>query len=334
MISRKHILIFILLSFLLVCIFCMYLRIGSSLSSWNDVYNAFFSSSNDSSLIIIKHFRLPRILMAFLAGASLSVAGMLMQNLFSNPLAGPYILGINSGASLFVAIAMLTGIPFFTIDLGIAFSGIFGALIFGGIILFFAFKVRSSVHLLLVGIMLGSLASALTSILESTTSADALKSFVFWNFGTLQNVTIENLSFIAIVVLLTVFLSLFLIKSMNALVLGESAAKALGINMLIFRNTAIILTAILSGTITAFAGPIAFVGLAIPNLSKMVFKTQNHTVLLFSNIVLGALFLSICDLLIVCLQNYISIPLNALTSFVGVPFVIWMILKNKNDSFQ
>lgn len=314
----------------LLVLFLFYLKLGAIQTSWSEVFNALLNPSEDSSTTLIWSFRLPRILMAILAGSALSIAGMFMQNLFNNTLAGPDILGITSGSSLLVALWMMTGITALGTSTDLIFLGIMGAMGMGIIMLFFALKLRSSVHLLLMGLMLASFINAIISMVQSASGAQEIASFMFWNFGSLQRVTLDQIPWIFMVLAFGFVLALFQIRGLNAMVLGEESAKSLGISTRTFRWLSILCAALLTGTITAFTGPIAFVGLAIPNLTKLVFKTQNHRTLLFANLLFGALFLGACDFLIVQLESVVAIPLNALTSLIGVPFVIWMILKNKH----
>lgn len=315
---------------LLLGLFVLYLKTGYYGTHWHQIYEALIHPSDEVSSTIIWSFRLPRILMAFLAGASLSMAGMLMQNLFNNVLAGPDILGITSGSSLLVALWMMTGFTVLGTATDLIFLGIVGALIMGVVMLLMAIKLRSAIHLLLMGLMLSSFISAIISIIQASTGSQDLQQFVFWNFGSLQRVHIEQIPWIAVVVLLAIILALFQLRAINAMVLGEENVRSLGISVLRYRAMSILIAGILTGTITAFAGPIAFVGLAIPNVTKLLFKTQNHRLLLFANLLLGALFLGLCDFFIVINESHFNIPLNALTSLLGVPFVSWMILKNRH----
>jgi iron complex transport system permease protein len=265
--------------------------------------------------------------MAILAGSSLAICGMLMQTLFNNPLAGPYVLGINSGASLIVALTLMTGVSFFSSDLGLISAGIMGSLIFGTIILFCSFAVRSHVSLLLIGLMISSFVGAIISVLESMSGAEELKQFTFWSMGSLQQVSFAQIPLIASLIIVSWISVLFAVKPLNALVLGQSSAKNIGVNIQQVRVFIIGITAILVGIITAFCGPIAFVGLAIPNLVRIIFKTQNHLVLYIGNLLIGGLFLLLCDCFIQLIEPWLLFPINAFTSILGAPFVVYMLLK-------
>jgi iron complex transport system permease protein len=296
--------------------------------NFSEILSAIYSyDSTNTDHIIFFEFRIPRMTMAILSGSALAVSGMLMQTLFNNPLAGPYVLGINSGASLVVALTLLTGIPFFTSDIGLISGALFGALLFGSIILFFSFYIRSHVSLLLIGLMISSFVGAIISTLESMSAAEQLKSYTFWSFGSLQQTSLNQLPLITIGCFVGFLGSFLLTKPLNAMLLGEKSAKSLGIEIRSFRIWVIGITAVLTGTITAFCGPIAFVGLAIPNLTRMLFQTQNHQYLLLGNLLIGGIFMLTCDAIIQFVEPYFVLPINAFTSLIGAPFVVYIVLK-------
>lgn len=326
--EKRHRILLIIALVLLPVLAYLHLTIGQIQLTSSDFYNAIFNyTDTETGQLLVREFRLPRLVMAIIAGSSLAIAGMLMQTLFNNPLAGPYVLGINSGASLAVALGTLSGISFFSSNIGLIGLALIGALVFGFIVLGFSLFVRNSLSLLLVGIMIGSFTSAITSLLQTISSADSLKVFTIWGMGSLQQVELSQLGIISLFFILGLFFSFFLIKPLNALVLGENASLLLGVPVKNLRVIIIVITALLAGLVTAFCGPIAFVGLAIPNLCKMLFKTQQHLVLLLGNILLGALFLISCDILVQGLEPFILVPINVITSIVGAPFVIFIILK-------
>ena len=278
---------------------------------------------------LLTEFRIPRIAMALVAGVSLSISGLLLQTLFNNPLAGPSILGLTSGAHLFVAITVL-GTGFLSgplLDAGITASAGLGALVFGLLILLVAGKVRSHVSLLLIGMMLGTFVSAVTEILLSRSDPNALKAFTMWSFGSLQNVAFDQLPVILVCTLLGCIAAFFIVKPLNALVLGERQAKVLGVNIRRTQWLILIIVSLLTGLVTAFCGPIAFVGLIVPNLVKIFYRTGNHQQLLVGSALAGAIFMLLCDLLIVLLEPVISLPVNSLTSVIGAPVVVMLLLK-------
>jgi iron complex transport system permease protein len=322
--------VFSLLSVLLLSSLLFHLSSGETSVGFMDFVHAVFSfDEQQTPQVLIRELRIPRLTMAVVAGSSLAVSGMMMQSLFQNPLAGPYVLGITSGSSLFVAVAMLLGLPTFLLDIGIIASAILGAALFSLFILFLSYRIRSQVSLLLAGLMLGSFTGALVGILQSLSQAEQLKQFVLWSMGSLQNTSFDQLFWILCFFVLGSLLSIMTIKPLNALVLGERSAHHLGIHLKQARILLISITAILTGITTAYCGPLAFVGLAVPNLTKMIFKTQNHRILLPGNILLGALFMVLADSLIQLLEPIILIPINALTSLVGAPFVMYIVLKKQ-----
>jgi len=294
----------------------------------SDYFNALFSYDiSDSYQIIAREIRIPRMIMSIIAGAGLSIAGLLMQTLFNNPLAGPYVLGINSGASLFVAFSIMTVIPFFTSALGITTNALISAFVFGMIILFFARFLRSQVSLLLVGLMLGSFTGALVSLTQTISASEELKVFTLWALGSLQKVEFSQLLPIFSVFIAGVFLVVFTSKSLNILVIGEDNARLLGVNIKRARLFIIIITALFTGLVTAFCGPIAFIGLAVPNLVRMIFKTQSHLTLMIASALTGAIFILLCDICIQLIEPHFMIPINVFTSIVGAPFVVFIILR-------
>lgn len=324
--SNKVLLLLVLISILLLA--AMGLRVGDIPTDFLDVYHAVFSYSEQNlSELIIREIRLPRITIAIIAGAALSIAGMLMQTLFQNPLAGPYVLGINSGSSLMVALGILSGVGFFNSELGLIGSALLGAFVFGLFVLFTASFIRSQIGLLLFGVMLGSFVGAIITILEASSQVDALKAFALWSMGSLNGVSVDQLPVISFVFVLGCLGTLLIVKPLNMLVLGEEECRLMGFNVKRLRLSIVFITALFTGLVTAFCGPIAFVGLAVPNLTRMLFKTQNHFLLLTANLLFGAFFVLSCDLLIQALSETILIPINALTSLVGAPFVIYILIR-------
>jgi len=326
--TKKHSVFIISLLLVLPIIAGLHLLVGQIDIDFADYWHSLFNFDGANSYdIIAREIRIPRMTMAILAGASLSIAGLLMQTLFNNPLAGPYVLGINSGASLFVAFSIMTGIPFFTSTLGITANALIGAFIFGLIILFFSRFLRAQISLLLVGLMLGSFTSALVSIAQTVSQADELKVYTLWALGSLQKVEFQHLLPILGVFMVGIVLTFFAAKSLNILVIGEENAKLLGVNIKRARLFIIALTAVFTGLITAFCGPIAFVGLAVPNLVRMILKTQSHVTLIVSSALVGAIFILLCDICIQLIEPHFLIPINIFTSLIGAPFVVFIILK-------
>ncbi len=275
--------ILLLVSIGIIILVILGLRIGDIPTGFSDIYNAVFNySENNLSELIIREIRLPRLCIAVISGAALSIAGMLMQTLFQNPLAGPYVLGINSGSSLTVALGLLSGVQFFNSELGLIGSALLGAFVFGLFILFTASFIRNQIGLLLFGVMLGSFVAAIITILEASSQAQSLKAFALWSMGSLNGVSIEQVPLISLVFILGCFGTLLIVKPLNVLVLGEDECRLMGYNLKSLRLAIVFITALFTGLITAFCGPIAFVGLAVPNLTRMLFKTQNHFLLLLA----------------------------------------------------
>lgn len=316
------------LSVALFVFFLFDLTLGSVDVSYSDIYNGIFNyNSKVSEELTVRIFRIPRVITALLAGMALSVSGLLMQTLFQNPLAGPYVLGINSGASLMVGLSTMTGFHFFSNDFGLVASALIGAFGAGLFILFCSIYVKNKISLLLVGIMFGSFAGALVNVIQSYSNPDDLKVFMLWSFGSLQNVQFEQLGFLSSTVIIGIVLTFFLVKPLNLLVLGDRNASFLGVSIKSTRFFIVLVTAILVGTVTAFCGPIAFVGLIVPNIIKLIYKTTNHLHLLIGTILMGGLMIVICDVLMQALQPIVHLPLNALTALMGAPVVVWIILK-------
>jgi iron complex transport system permease protein len=314
----------------LVVLTIVHLQEGEVSVTFSDAWNSLFSfDANNPFQIVFRELRLPRTSIALLAGAGLSIAGLLMQTFFNNPLAGPSILGISAGSSLFVALAIMTGFSLFSNTFGIITAAIFGALVYSLLLLVFSRFIRSNVSLLITGIMLGSFTNALIQVIESMSNVNALKAFTIWGFGSLQQVSFAQLPSILLCFLGALVLLLFLVKPLNAYVLGEDRAAQLGIPVARVKILVICCVAVFTGLITAYCGPIAFVGLAVPNIVKIRYKTSNHWYLISASVLFGALLLIICDLLILKLEAVIALPLNSITSLFGAPVVIWILLKNR-----
>ena len=306
----------------------IHLSTGEIYVSLNDFFSAIFEfKGNNSTNVLIREFKIPRILIAIVAGGGLALSGILMQTLFNNPLAGPYVLGINSGASLLVALSLMSGFSFFGSDIGIISAALIGAFLAGILMMAVAQRIRSQISLLLVGLMFGSFTSALVSILESLSGEGALKAYTLWTMGSLQQVEFDQLPLILFIFICGIFLSFILIKPLNMLVIGERSAGLLGLKISQVRFLIMGITALLAGLITAFCGPIAFVGLAVPNLTRILLRTQNHSYLILGNLLFGSIFLLLCDSFIQLLSKQIALPINAFTSIIGAPFVVFILMR-------
>lgn len=291
-------------------------------------------NTNQGISSIITHFRLPKALTACIAGAGLAVAGQLMQTLFANPLAGPYVLGISSGAGLGVALLLLGSsfLPAFlagSIWMQIA-AAIVGALVVMLLVLTVSTRTSDTVSLLLVGMMFGALAGAIINVLQSISNPESLKMYVVWSMGSIGAVTWDMLIILMPIVLVTLLLALLLSKQLNALLLGENYASGLGISMVWTRTWIILTTCILAASITAFTGPIAFIGMAVPHMARGIFKTSDHRIILPACILMGASLLMLCDCLTALPISEYLLPINAVSSLIGAPIILWVIIKNKH----
>lgn len=304
------------------------LTLGSISMSLTDVLDGLFSYDEQQlEHLTVRVFRFPRVVMGVLAGVGLSLSGLLMQTLFQNPLAGPYVLGINSGASLTVALATMSGFYIFNQAIGLIGVALIGALGAGLFVLFCSLYVRSKISLLLLGVMFGAFTGALVNVIQTYSSPEDLKKFTLWGFGSLQNVQTEQLIPISSAMLVGFILTLTLVKPLNLLTLGDQNASFLGVRIKGVRLLIVLITAVFTGTITAFCGPIAFIGLIVPNLTKMLLKTANHLYLVVGTSFLGAVMLLVCDVLMQLVQPHLILPLNALTALMGAPVVVWIIIK-------
>ncbi len=285
--------------------------------------------------LIILNSRLPQCITALLAGASLAISGLLLQTLFRNPLAGPSILGISDGANLGVAIVMLcSGGVIGGLKGGAYFSMIMaalaGSLAVLALIIYFSRQVKSNVMLLIIGIMIGYLASSLISILNYHAAADKVHQYVMWGMGDFTGVSVEKLPYFAIFTIIGLIYSLLLIKPLNALLLGEMYAANLGVKIKSARISILLCTGILTATITAFCGPVSFIGLAVPHVARMLLGTSNHKHLVPVTILSGACIAMLCNMLTVVPGSNSMLPLNAVTPMIGAPIIIYVIINRKN----
>ena len=296
--------------------------------------------AKESWQYIILQYRVPKAITAVLVGSGLSICGLLMQTLFRNPLAGPFVLGSSSGASLGVAILVL-GISIFSgsvagmafSNLGLALAASLGAFFVLGAVMIVAKKVKNTMSILIIGLMFGSFTAAIISVLAYFSSAENLQQYVFWTFGSLGNLGWDEILILSIIYILSISILLTIIKPLNSLLLGENYAVSLGVNLKKTRNITLLVTGLLTGVITAFSGPIAFIGLAVPHLTKLLIKTSNHRVLLPSVAVAGAIVMLISDTIAQLPNSEYSLPINAVTSLFGAPIVIWLLVRKRKISY-
>ena len=334
--NKKHKYLFIGLLLLLAICFLLNISLGSVNIPVEDIVNSFSGgqASKKSWEIILWNYRFPKAIVAILVGMGLSVSGLLMQTLFRNPLAGPDVLGLSSGASLGVAFVILGAgiVPSFLSEIFLSSYGMVLASCLGSSLVLLAVlsvsqRIRDTMAILIVGLMFGSFTNAIISVLTYFSSAEELQKFTFWSLGSLGNQSWTNILILIICCFIGLLLSAFCIKPLNALLLGEKYAKSLGINFKKTRLLIIIATSILAGSITAFAGPIAFIGLAVPHIAKMIFQTSSHSVLFWATLLLGAIILLLCDTVAQMPGSDFTLPINAITSIVGAPIVVWLLVR-------
>lgn len=322
--------------------FILNISLGSVSIPFSETLNSIFGgeTTNDSWGYIIWNYRIPKALTAILVGGGLALSGLLMQTLFRNPLAGPFVLGISSGASLGAALlimgaSVLSGLFSFGIvnDVSLALASSMGSFLVLLIVVIIAYRIKDTMALLIIGLMFGSITAALVSVLSYFTEAEKLQQYIYWSFGSVGNLSWQQLLLLLFIILIGVVLSIFSIKSLNALLLGENYARSLGVNMKRSRYTIIIATGLLAGGITAFAGPIAFIGLAVPHLTRQIFNTTDHKVLVPAVLVYGAILMLICDTIAQLPTSANVLPINAITSIVGAPVVIWLLVRKKKMIF-
>ncbi len=329
-----------LLVVLLLC-FIINICLGSvSISLLETLQALFGTATEDSSYYIIWEYRLPKAITGILVGGGLSLSGLLMQTLFRNPLAGPYVLGISSGASLGAALLIMGTSLFsgaFTFstfnDITLAIASSLGSFLVLSLVLVVAAKVKDTMALLIIGLMFGSITAAIVSVLSYFSKAEKLQQYIFWSFGSLGNLSWVQLLIVALCTIIGIFLSIISIKPLNAFLLGENYAKSLGIGLQKSRYIIIIATGLLAGSITAFAGPIAFVGLAVPHITKQLFHTTDHKIQIPAVLCCGAILMLLCDTIAQLPGSVSVLPINAITSIFGAPVVIWLLVRKRKMIF-
>ncbi len=289
---------------------------------------------------ILFNYRIPKSITAIVAGSGLSLAGLLMQTLFRNPMAGPSVLGITSGAGLGVALLVMgTGlfggfaIDGLNLNIGIIIAAILGAFLVLLGILLLSYRIKNTLSILIIGLMLGALTTSIVSIMAYFSKAEELQQYMFWGFGSLGHLTKNELLLLSVIVVLGMASVIPFLKPLNALLLGENYAQNMGVNLKHLKNYILIITGVITGIITAFVGPIAFIGLAVPHIARLVFNTSNHKILVPTVVILGAIVLLICDSIAQLPLSEKVIPINAVTSLFGAPLVIWLLIRNKNYRF-
>ncbi|MBO5455775.1 MAG: iron ABC transporter permease [Muribaculaceae bacterium] len=328
---------FVIVTVLIVLLFLLNLFLGSVDIPARQVLDILLGADGYGAAgFIVTGSRLPMAVTALFAGAGLAVSGLMLQTAFRNPLAGPSVLGINSGASLGVALVML--LLGGTISAGSYTLGGYAAVIVGafagsilimGVLLFLSSMLRNTLMLLITGIMIGYLTSSVIMLLNFISTAEGVQSYVMWGMSSFNGVSMQQLPLFSAITLAGIGISLLLIKPLNIMLLGDGYAQNLGINLHRVRNMLLLATGILTAVITAYCGPVAFIGLSVPHIARLIFRTDNHRVLMPGTLMTGSIVALGCNLLCVLPANSV-IPLNAVTPLIGAPVVIWVLFKHRS----
>lgn len=315
--------LFIMLSVLTAVLFCVDLSVGAVSIPVADVWAALTGGDcPDATAFIVRNIRLIKAVVALLTGAALSVSGLQMQTLFRNPLAGPYVLGISSGASLGVALVVLAGM---SSSIGIAGAAWVGAAAVLIVIAAVGHRIKDIMVILILGMMFSSGVGAVVQILQYLSEEESLKAFVIWTMGSLGDVTGTQLAVLAPAVVVGLILAVATIKPLNLLLFGEEYAVTMGLNLRRSRLLLFLSTTLLAGTVTAFCGPIGFIGLAMPHVARMLMRDSDHRVLIPATALAGGAVLLLCDIV----SKLFTLPINAITALLGIPVVVWVVLRNK-----
>ncbi len=340
--NKNYVFPFVLLGIVLAVCFGINISLGSVNIPLKDSLSIVFGNTaeKESWEYIIWNYRLPKAITAMLVGAGLSLSGLLMQTLFRNPLAGPFVLGISSGASLGAAILIMGSSLFSSIvafefinSVSLAIASSVGSIIVLIAVMIVASKIKDTMALLIIGLMFGSITAAVVSILSYFTNAEKLQQYIYWSFGSVGNLSWSQILLLTVIIGIAILISLLTLKSLNAFLLGENYAKSMGVHIKKSRYLIIIATGLLAGGATAFAGPVAFIGLAVPHLTRQIFSTTDHRVLMPAVLLYGAILLLICDTLAQVPSSAYVLPLNAITAIIGAPVVIWLLVRKRKMVF-
>lgn len=323
---------FTALALLIVVLFTLDLAVGSVSIPLREVWASLTGGEVAASTVkIVRSIRLVKAVVALLAGAALAVSGLQMQTLFRNPLAGPYVLGISSGASFGVALLLL-GAPLLGLggsslisSFGMAGAAWVGAAIILTLVAVLSRRIKDIMVILILGMMCSSGIDAVVQILQYLSSEGALKSFVIWTMGSLGDVTTTQLALLAVAVVSGLVLAVAVIKPLNLLLLGEQYARTMGLNIHRTRRLVFLSTTLLAGTVTAFCGPVGFIGLAVPHLARLLFREADHRVLIPAAALTGSCILLLCDIV----SKWLTLPINTVTALMGIPIVVWVVLRHK-----
>lgn len=332
----------LLLATLTVVAFFINVSLGSVYIPFSEILSGLCTGATEKTQwnYILFDYRIPKAITAIIAGGGLAISGLLMQTVFRNPLAGPFVLGLSSGSSLGVALLILGAGAFggvFNSLLGNSWTLVIAAAVGSFLVLLavlaVTIKVKDTMAILIIGLMFGSLTAAVVGVLSYFSTAEQLQQFTFWSLGSLGNQSWTGIAILITCFILGLIIALITSKSLNALLLGENYAKSMGLNIKRQTLFIIIATSILAGSITAFAGPIAFVGLAVPHLTRQIIKTSNHLLLIPAVTLMGAILMLICDTIAQIPFSQYNLPINAITSMVGAPVVIWLLVRKRKLLF-
>ncbi len=340
--TRSYSKMFFFLLLLLLAVFLLNVSLGSVAIPLEEIFAALTGreTSKPTWNYILIDYRLPKAITALLVGSGLAVSGLLMQTLFRNPLAGPFVLGLSSGASLGVAVLILGAGAFggilgslLTNEWSLVIASALGSFLVLLAVLAVTLRVKDTMAILIIGLMFGSVTAAVVGVLSYFSSAEQLQQYVFWSFGSLGSQSWSGVLILSICVVLGIAISFLASKSLNALLLGENYAKSMGVQIKRTTLVIIITTSILAGGITAFAGPIAFIGLAIPHITRQLITTSNHRILIPAVLICGSIVMLLCDIIAQVPFSEYTLPINAITSLVGAPVVIWLLVRKRKLLF-
>lgn len=340
---RKTNKLYVIYVIALVVVFLLNISLGSVYIPFEDIFSILFSGHTDNEVwsYIVLNYRIPKAVTAILVGSGLGISGLLMQTFFRNPLAGPYVLGLSSGSGLGVAL-LIMGFSAFGISISgsiwfsktaIILASSIGSIVVMSSILITSMRIKDSMGLLIVGLMFASITGAIVNVLSYFSTSDSLQQYVFWSLGSLGDLSWAEVQILLICWLIGVGLCIFLIKPLDAVLIGEDNAKSLGVNLQTLKYVTIISTCILTGSITAFTGPIAFIGLAIPHLVRLLINSSKHLIMIPAVCLTGAIVMLLTDTIAQLPGLDITLPINAVTSLFGAPIVIWLIVKSRKLNF-
>lgn len=325
---------------IIVLLFLFNLFIGTITIPFEDLLDIIFGNNTDSTnSVIVLNYRLPQAITALFAGAALSVSGLLMQTLFKNPLADPSMLGVSSGAGLGVSIiVLLTGIigekalVSFGLwaDLSVSIAAFVGASMVLLLLLLFSFKLKNMTSLIIIGLMISYLAGSITDIMKYFSMKEDIHAFVIWGLGSFSAVGSSKIWFFTISISIGLIFSILLIKKLNIIILGDTYAENLGLNIKKNNIAIILISGFLTAIVTAYCGPISFLGLAVPHLTRFIFRTSDHRILLPTTMLMGMSVSLLCNIVARIPGFEGNLPINAVTAFIGAPVVIWVILRKRN----